>query len=48
MAPEAFKDHVARLKEEDPEVNQFVAIVVIAVAIGLLAATAEWVSSHSD
>jgi Ca2+:H+ antiporter len=48
MAPEAFKDHVARLKEEDPEVNQFVAIVVIAVAIGLLAATAEWLVESID
>lgn len=43
LAPDAFKDHAARFKEEDPEVNQFVAMAAIAIAIGLLAATAEWV-----
>jgi len=44
LAPEALKDHVARLRDEDPEVNQWVCIGVLAICIGLMAATAEFVS----
>ncbi len=30
--------------DEEPEVNQYVCIVMLAICIGLMAATAEWVS----
>ena len=43
LAPEALKDHVARLRSEDPEVNQWVCIGMLAICIGLMAATAEFV-----
>jgi len=43
LAPEALKDHVARLRDEDPEVNQWVCISVLAICLGLMAATAEFV-----
>ncbi|KAF9057456.1 hypothetical protein BJ165DRAFT_1334306 [Panaeolus papilionaceus] len=42
LAPEALKDHVERLRTEDPQVNQWLCIVVLAVCLGLLGATAEW------
>ena len=43
LAPEALKDHVAHLRNEDPEVNQWVCIGVLAICLGLMAATAEFV-----
>ncbi|KAF9482020.1 hypothetical protein BDN70DRAFT_802382 [Pholiota conissans] len=48
LAPQALKDKVARLREEDPEVNQFVCIAVLAVSIGLMAGTAEWLVESID
>ncbi|KAJ3505926.1 hypothetical protein NLJ89_g7158 [Agrocybe chaxingu] len=42
LAPEALKDKVKKLRSEDPEVNQWVCIVMLANCIGLMAATAEW------
>lgn len=42
LAPEALKDHVARLRNEDPEVNQWVCMGMLAICIGLMAATAEF------
>jgi len=44
LAPEALKDHVARLRNEDPDVNQWVCISMLVVCLGLMAATAEFVS----
>jgi hypothetical protein len=43
LAPEALKDHVARLRSGDPEVNQWVCIGMLAICLGLMAATAEFV-----
>ncbi|KAF8974689.1 hypothetical protein BDZ97DRAFT_1911848 [Flammula alnicola] len=48
LAPEALKEHVARLREQDPEVNQFVCLAVLAVSIGLMAGTAEWMVQSID
>lgn len=42
-APEALKAHIARLQNTDPELNQWVCIVMLIICICLLAATAEWV-----
>ncbi len=43
LAPEALKKHVEHLRKHDPEVNQFVCMGIIAVAVSLTAVTAEWV-----
>lgn len=43
-APEAFKHEATHLQETDPEVNQWVCLVMLAICIGLMAATAEFVS----
>ncbi|PPR03874.1 hypothetical protein CVT26_000872 [Gymnopilus dilepis] len=42
LAPDALKEHALRLQNEDPEVNQYVCIAMLAICIGLMAATAEW------
>lgn len=41
-APTAIKEHEEKLKNEDPEVNQWICIAVIAVAVTLMAVTAEF------
>jgi len=41
-APEAFKHEATHLQETDPEVNQWVCLVMLAICIGLMAATAEF------
>ncbi|PPR02488.1 hypothetical protein CVT24_002037 [Panaeolus cyanescens] len=42
LAPEALKDHAERLRREDPEVNQWLCLIVLTICLGLLGATAEW------
>ncbi|KAF9569408.1 hypothetical protein CPC08DRAFT_701898 [Agrocybe pediades] len=42
LAPEAFKEHVQKFKDEDPEVNQYVCIAMLCICIALMAATAEF------
>jgi len=42
LAPDGLKEHVLRLRNEDPEVNQWVCIVMLAICIALMAATAEF------
>ncbi|TFK43268.1 hypothetical protein BDQ12DRAFT_674681 [Crucibulum laeve] len=41
-APAAVKHEEAHLEDTDPEVNQWVCIVMILICIGLMGATAEW------
>jgi Ca2+:H+ antiporter len=43
-ATEALTREEIHLLEDDPEVNQYVCIAVLMVSIGIMAATAEWVS----
>ncbi|KDR83456.1 hypothetical protein GALMADRAFT_235613 [Galerina marginata CBS 339.88] len=47
-APVALKEHLARLREEDPEVNQWVCMLMLAICIGLMAATAEYLVESID
>lgn len=42
LAPEALREREKQLAETEPEVNQYVCIVILLVCIGLLATTAEW------
>jgi len=42
LAPEALKDRAQERDSQEPEVNQWVAIAVLCVTIGIMAATAEW------
>lgn len=42
-APAAVKEHEEKLANEDPEVNQWLCIAVIIVAVALMAVTAEFV-----
>ncbi|KAJ7283479.1 hypothetical protein C8J57DRAFT_1292671 [Mycena rebaudengoi] len=42
LAPEALKNKAILLESEDPEISQWVAIGMLIIAIGLMAATAEW------
>lgn len=46
-APEAIKREEWRLANEDPEVNPWMCIGMLAVAVGIMAATAEMVSRTS-
>ncbi|KAF9534980.1 hypothetical protein CPB83DRAFT_755170 [Crepidotus variabilis] len=41
-APEAFRHEAEKLKREDPEVNQWVCIIMLAICLALMATTAEW------
>lgn len=41
-APDALKAEVLKLKNGDPEVNQWVCIVMLAISLALMATTAEW------
>ena len=43
LAPEALKERTLHLREHDPDVNQFVCMGILAIAISLMAVTAEWV-----
>jgi hypothetical protein len=43
-APEALKHEERKFFEEEPEVNQYVCIVVLLLSIAIMAATVEWVS----
>jgi Ca2+:H+ antiporter len=43
-APEALAREEHELLEGEPEVNQYVCIAVLIFSIGIMAATAEWVS----
>jgi hypothetical protein len=45
QAPAALKQEEYELIATDPEVNQYVCIAMILVSIGIMAATAEWVSN---
>lgn len=45
-APEALTREEMELLEGEPEVNQYVCIAVLAISIGIMAATAEWVSRY--
>lgn len=47
QAPEALNRAEEELLEGEPEVNQYVCIAVILLSIGVMAATAEWVSRSS-
>jgi len=47
-APEALTREELELLEGEPEVNQYVCIAVIAVSIGIMAATAEWLVESVD
>ncbi|KAF8204855.1 hypothetical protein BJ912DRAFT_1073151 [Pholiota molesta] len=47
-APEALKERVALLRNGNPQVNQFVCMAVLAVSIGLMALTAEWMVESID
>ncbi|KAF8803776.1 hypothetical protein BYT27DRAFT_7109338 [Phlegmacium glaucopus] len=40
--PEAYKAHVAHLRDTDPEVNQWICLAMLVICIGLMATTAEW------
>ncbi|KAF8873867.1 hypothetical protein CPB84DRAFT_1690528 [Gymnopilus junonius] len=42
LAPAGLKEHVLHLQNDDPEVNQWVCIIMLAICIGLMAATAEF------
>ncbi|KAJ7067992.1 hypothetical protein C8F01DRAFT_978869 [Mycena amicta] len=42
LAPEALRERAKEKEEEEPEVNPYVCIAVIAVTVGIMAATAEW------
>lgn len=44
-APAGLRDTEDRLAHTEPEVNQWVCIAFLALNVGLMAATAEWVSS---
>lgn len=46
LAPEALKDHVAHLRNADPEVNQWVCIGMLTICLALMATTAEFVGSY--
>jgi Ca2+:H+ antiporter len=41
-APEALKEEAEHFLTHDPEVNQYVCIVALVIALGLMATTAEW------
>jgi len=41
-APDALKAEVLELKHGEPEVNQWVCIVMLLICLALMAATAEW------
>jgi Ca2+:H+ antiporter len=43
-APEEIIHEEHRLSHEDPEMNQWVCIAALAVIVGVMAATAKWVS----
>lgn len=45
LAPEALKREEELLLIVDPEINQWVCLGMLAVTIGLMAATAEWVGT---
>ncbi|PPQ92382.1 hypothetical protein CVT25_008732 [Psilocybe cyanescens] len=47
-APAGLKEHIAHLKNDDPEVNQWVCIVMLAICIALMAATAEYLVESID
>lgn len=47
-APKAIHEEELYLHTTDPELNQWVAIVVLIITIGLMAATAEWVSDPNN
>jgi Ca2+:H+ antiporter len=42
-APEALKHQERKFFEGEPEVNQYVCIVVLLLSIAIMAATVEWV-----
>ncbi|KAK7061444.1 vacuolar calcium ion transporter [Favolaschia claudopus] len=42
LAPEALKERRAEFENSEPEVNQWVCIAMLAVTIGIMAATGEW------
>ncbi|KAJ6627512.1 hypothetical protein B0H10DRAFT_1994949 [Mycena sp. CBHHK59/15] len=42
LAPEAYAKQAQHLESHDPEVNQWVCIAMLAICIGIMAATAEW------
>ncbi|KAF7301533.1 Sodium calcium exchanger [Mycena indigotica] len=42
LAPEALRDRAKEREEQEPEVNQYVCIAIIAITVGIMAATAEW------
>ncbi|KAF9534976.1 hypothetical protein CPB83DRAFT_803369 [Crepidotus variabilis] len=41
-APAALKQEAEKYKEKDPELNQWVCIIMLLVSLGLMATTAEW------
>lgn len=43
-APEALREEEKEYLEGDPEVNQYVCLLILTVVIAIMAATAEWVS----
>ena len=43
-APNALKHEERELYEGEPEVNQYVCIMMLVLSIGIMATTAEWVS----
>jgi Ca2+:H+ antiporter len=45
-APMAARNEEENLDTEDPELNQWVCIVMLIITIALMAATAEWVSGY--
>ncbi|KAK2466427.1 hypothetical protein APHAL10511_002069 [Amanita phalloides] len=45
---EAKAEHRARENNEEPEVNQYVCIIMLVICIGLMAATAEWLVENVD
>ncbi|KAF9527191.1 hypothetical protein CPB83DRAFT_769027 [Crepidotus variabilis] len=47
-APEALQHEADKLEHEDPEVNQWVCLVMLAVCMALLAITAEWIGNSLD
>ncbi|KAH9482948.1 Vacuolar calcium ion transporter [Psilocybe cubensis] len=47
-APEEFKEHVAHLRNDDPEVNQWVCMLMLAICIAFMATTAEYLVESID
>lgn len=47
LAPLELKREELHLATADPEVNQWVCLVMLALTIGIMATTAEWVSAAS-